>query len=336
MKSYLLLVASASVVAFLAFSTTLTVAAPWQDGAEREGQVVWYTTANTSDAKAITDGFKKAYPKMDIRFYRTTDSQLMERVLTEARTGNSLWDVVSTTGFYGYQLKKRGLLAPYDSPERKYYREGFKDPQGFWTSTYTTYAVFGYNTKLVSKADVPRSYEDLLKPAWKGQIGMEGRAYEWFTATISGMGREKGLSYMRALAAQRPNLCVGRTLLAQLVAAGEFNGALTAYMHNFDTLKAGGAPVDWIALAPTYAHIHPLGISAKALHPNAAKLFIDYSLSKKGEALFRSLRRIPARVDTPPDPPNLLDGVVPSFTDPEIYDDFDRYIKLFEEIFGGK
>jgi iron(III) transport system substrate-binding protein len=336
MKKCIILVALALAIALLGVPTKVSIAAQLQDEAEREGQVVLYTTANTSDTRAITDDFKKTYPKIAVQFYRATDSQLMERILTEARAGQWLWDVVSTTGFYGYQLKKRGLLATYDSPERKYYRKGFKDPQGFWTSTYTTYAVFGYNTNLVPKADIPRSHEDLLKPAWKGQIGMEGRAYEWFTATISGMGREKGLSYMRALAAQRPNLRTGRTLLAQLVAAGEFKGALTAYTHNFDTLKSGGAPVDWIALPPTYANIHPLGISAKAPHPNAAKLFIDYALSKKGQELFRSLRRIPDRVDTPPDPPNLLEGVVPAFTDPEIYDDFDRYIKLFEEIFGVK
>ena len=88
----------------------------------------------------------------------------MEKILIEARAGKPLWDVVSTTGYYGYLLKKRGLLAAYDSPERKYFRDGFKDPQGFWTSTYTTYGVFGYNTKLVPKAGVPRSHEDLLKP----------------------------------------------------------------------------------------------------------------------------------------------------------------------------
>jgi iron(III) transport system substrate-binding protein len=312
------------------------LAAAWKDKAEAEGKIVFYTTANTSDAKAIGDGFKKIYPKIDIQFDRTSDSQLMEKILTEARAGKSLWDVAATTGFYGYLLKKRGLLAAYDSPERKYFRDGFKDPQGFWTSTYTTYAVFGYNTRLVSKANIPRSHEDLLKPAWKGQIGLEGRAYEWFTATISGMGREKGLGYMRTLAKQQPDLRIGRTLLAQLVAAGEFNGTLTAYMHNFDTLKAGGAPVDWLPLAPSFANLHPIGISAKAPHPNAARLFVDYVLSQKGQEVVRALRRIPDRIDTPPDPPSLLKGVTPAFTAPEIYDDFDRYIKLFQEIFGVK
>jgi iron(III) transport system substrate-binding protein len=330
----LAVLARATILVSLALGQS--IAAEWTEKAETEGKVVFYTTANTSDAKAIGDGFRKFYPKIDVQFDRTTDSQLMEKILTEARAGKSLWDVTQTTGFYGYLLKKRGLLAAYDSPERKYFRDGFKDPQGFWTSTYTTYAVFGYNTRLVAKANIPRSHDDLLKPAWKGQIGLEGRAYEWFTATISGMGREKGLSFMRALAKQQPDLRGGRTLLAQLVAAGEFNGGLTAYMHNFDTLKAGGAPVDWLALAPSFANLHPIGISAKAPHPNAARLFVDYVLSQRGQEIVRALRRIPDRIDTPPDPPSLLKGVTPAFTAPEIYDDFDRYIKLYQEIFGVK
>jgi iron(III) transport system substrate-binding protein len=311
-------------------------AAEAKDKAEAEGKLVFYTTANASDTKAMTDAFRKIYPKIDVQYERTSDSQLMEKILTEARAGKSLWDVAQTTGFYGYLLKKRGLLAPYDSPERKYFREGFKDPQGFWTSTYTTYAVFGYNTRLVPPANIPRSYEDLLKPAWKGQFGLEARAYEWFTATISGMGREKGLVFMRALAKQQPALRVGRTLLAQLVAAGEFNGTLTAYMHNFDSLKAGGAPVAWVPLAPSFANLHPIGISAKALHPNASRLFVDYVLSQKGQEVVRALKRIPDRIDTLPDPPSLLKGVTPAFTVPEIYNDFDRHIKLFQEIFGVK
>jgi len=309
-------------------------AAEVKDRAEAEGKLIFYTTSNAADAKAVTDGFKRIYPKIDVQFERSTDSQMMEKILSQARAGKPLWDVVSTTGYYGYLLKKRGLLAAYDSPERKYFRDGFKDPQGFWTSTYTTYAVFGYNTKVVSKANVPRTHEDLLKPIWKGQVGMEGRAYEWFTATISGMGREKGLSFMRALAANNPALRVGRTLLAQLVAAGEFNGTLTAYMHNFDTLKNSGAPVEWVALPPSFANLHPVALNAKALHPNAGKLFVDFMLSQKGQEIVRGLKRIPDRTDTPPDPPNLLQGITPAFTSPDVYDNFDRYIKMFQEIFG--
>src|SRR5689334_10119548 len=311
-------------------------AAEVKDRAEAEGKLIFYTTSNAADAKAVTDGFKRIYPKIDVQFERSTDSQMMEKILSQARAGKPLWDVVSTTGYYGYLLKKRGLLAAYDSPERKYFRDGFKDPQGFWTSTYTTYAVFGYNTKLVSKTNVPRTHEDLLKPFWKGQVGMEGRGYEWFTATISGMGREKGVSFMRALAANNPALRVGRTLLAQLVAAGEFSGTLTAYIHNFDALKENGAPVDWVALPPSFANLHPVALNAKALHPNAGKLFVDFMLSQKGQEIVRGLKRIPDRTDTPPDPPDLIQGITPAFTAPQVYDSFERYIKLFQEIFGGR
>ena len=104
-----------------------SLAAEWRDRAEAEGKVVIYTTANTSDAKGVVDGFKQIYPKIEVQFHRSTDSQMMERILSESRAGKPLWDVVSTTGYYGYQLKKRGILAAYDSPERKYYRDGFKD-----------------------------------------------------------------------------------------------------------------------------------------------------------------------------------------------------------------
>lgn len=311
-------------------------ASEWKEKAEAEGKLVFYATMNTSDAKALTDGFKQLYPKIDAQFYRTVDAQMMEKILTEARAGRALWDVVATTSLYGHLLKKKGLLAPYDSPERKYYREGYKDPSAMWTSTYTNYAVFGYNTKLAPKASLPRSYADLLKPEWKGQIGMEGRAYEWFATVVSRMGEEKGLSFMRAFAQQKPQLRTGRTLLAQLVAAGEFRGSLTAYSQNFENLKLTGAPVEWIALDPVFANIHPTALSAKAPHPNAGKLFIDFILSKKGQEILRSLKRIPDRVDTLPDPPRLVEGIKPAFAPPEVFEDFDRSIKLFHEVFGGR
>ncbi len=309
-------------------------AAELRDKAESEGKVVFYASMNTSDTKALVDGFKQAYPKIDAQFYRSSDSQLMEKITTEARAGKPFCDVISITGFYAHLLKKRGMLEAYDSPERRYYRDSYKDPQALWTSIYTTYAVFGYNTRLVPKASVPRSYEDLLGPEWKAQIGMEGRAYEWFATTLRNMGgEEKGLAFMRRFAQQQPQPQTGRTLIAQLVAAGEFRGSVTVYSQSYELLKATGAPVEWVALDPVYGSVHPTGIAAKAPHPNAARLLVDFLLSKRGQEILRSLRRIPDRTDTPPDPPRLIEGIRPAVTSPEIYDDFDRYVRLFNEVF---
>jgi iron(III) transport system substrate-binding protein len=303
--------------------------------AEAEGKLMFYATFNAADSKTLVDGFKQLYPKIDAAYYRSTDSALMERILTENRAGQNLWDVVVTTSFYGHNLKKRGLLASYDSAERKFYRDGYKDPQATWTSSYTNYAAFGYNTRAVAKSPVPKSYNDLLKPEWKGQIGMDSRAYEWFGTMLKAMGEEQGLAYMRELAKQT-QLRAGRTLLAQLVAAGEFSGALTAYSQTFEVLKPSGAPVDWVYLNPVFANIHPTGINAKAPHPNAARLFTDFVLSKRGQELIRGMNRIPDRTDVAPSQARLIDGIKPAFAPAEVLDNFERYGKIFHEIFGGR
>jgi iron(III) transport system substrate-binding protein len=310
-------------------------AAEVKDRAEAEGKMVFYAAFNANDSKTLIDAFKQIYPKIDATFYRATDAQLMERILTEGRAGRNFWDVVMSTSFYGHNLKKRGLLAAYDSPERKYYRDGYKDPQATWTSIYTNYAAFGFNNRSVARASVPKSHADLLKPEWTGNIGIDSRAYEWFGTMVKAMGDEKGVSFMRQLAKQvQPRN--GRTLLAQLVAAGEFRGGLTAYSQTFEQLKPVGAPVDWVYLDPVFANIHPVGLSAKAPHPNAGKLFIDFVLSKKGQELIRGMNRIPDRIDTPPEHARLIEGIKPAFAPSEVLDEFERYAKIFHDIFGGR
>ncbi|HXG49930.1 MAG TPA: extracellular solute-binding protein [candidate division Zixibacteria bacterium] len=327
--------ALAGAVAFVACAAGGAMAQDARAKAEAEGKMVFYASFNANDSKTLIDGFKQLYPKIDATFYRATDAQLMERILTEARAGRHLWDVVMATSFYGHNLKKRGLLAPYDSPERKFYREGYKDPQATWTSIYTNYAAFGYNTRQVAKAAVPKSLHDLLRPEWQGNLGIDSRAYEWFGTMLKAMGEEKGLAYMRELARQ-VQLRNGRTLIAQLVAAGEFKGALSAYSQTFEQLKPAGAPVDWLYLDPVFANIHPMGLAAKAPHPNAGKLFIDFVLSKRGQELIRGMNRIPDRIDTPPEQKRLMEGIKPAFAPVEVFENFERYAKLFHEVFGGR
>jgi iron(III) transport system substrate-binding protein len=149
------------------------------------------------------------------------------------------------------------------------------------------------------------------------------------------MGDEKGLSFMRELAKQA-QLRAGRTLVAQLVAAGEFKGALTAYSQTFETLKPAGAPVDWVYLNPVFANIHPTGIAAKAPHPNAARLFMDFVLSKRGQELIRGMSRIPDRTDVLPEQARLMEGIKPAFAPTEVLDNFERYARMFDEMFSAR
>ena len=325
-------------VCALAVSWLLAGAVWAQDikqAAETEGKMVFYASFNANDSKVLIDGFKQLHPKIDGTFYRATDAKLMERILTEGRAGRNLWDVVMTSSFYGYNLKKRGMLTVYDSPERKFYRDGYKDPQATWTSIFTNYGAFGFNTRNVPKTSIPKSYNDLLKPEWKGNIGIDSRPYEWFGTLVKAMGDEKGLAYMRELAKQ-VQLRNGRTILSQLTAAGEFKGALSAYSQTFETMKPAGAPVDWVYLNPVFANIHPTGISAKAPHPNAGKLFVDFVLSKRGQELVRGMSRIPDRTDTPPEQARYIEGIKPAFAPAEVLENFEAYAKSFHDIFGGR
>jgi iron(III) transport system substrate-binding protein len=324
-----------AIALFGCVASSIVTAAEVKDRAEAEGKLMFYAAFNAADSKSLTDGFKQLYSKIDATFYRTTDAALMERILNENRAGQTLCDVVMTTSFYGHNLKKRGLLTPYDAPDRKYFRPGYKDPQATWASAYTNYSAFGYNTRNVPKASVPKTYQDLLKPEWKGQICLDSRPYEWFGTLVKAMGDEKGLAYMRELAKQ-VQLRAGRTLVAQLIAAGEFKGGLTAYSQTFEIMKPAGAPVDWVYLNPVFANIHPTGILAKAPHPNAARLFVDFVLSKRGQEVIRGMGRIPDRIDTPPEQGRLMEGIKPAFAPNEVFENFERYARLFDEIFSAR
>src|SRR5205814_10154644 len=88
-------------------------AAEIKDRAEAEGKLMFYASFNATDSKTLIDGFKQLYPKIDPAFYRSTDAGLMERILTESRAGQNLWDVAVMTTFYGHNMKKRGIFMPY-------------------------------------------------------------------------------------------------------------------------------------------------------------------------------------------------------------------------------
>ena len=115
--------------------------------ARKEGRVVWYTVAGES--QQLAQDFEKKYPFIKVEVVRSTVYPLLTRILNEARAGNYLFDVVRQSTFTIGLLVQRGLLQPYESPERKGYNAGWKDKQGYWTSTDDNYFVVGYNTRLV-------------------------------------------------------------------------------------------------------------------------------------------------------------------------------------------
>ena len=328
---------------FGAFFLLVLAAAPaaWAQGAanqklieaaKKEGEVVYYTTMTLDQSKTVTDRFEKKYG-IKATLFRTGGGPLLNKIFTEARGGRYDWDVVVGRGEMVLPMIERKLIASYHSPEAKMVEEQLVDKEGYWTAYYVNSYVLGWNTKLVKKPDVPKTYEELLNPKWKGgQISLDTEAYGMMEGLKRVWGKEKAINYFKRLAAQDPVLKRGNTERVQLVVAGEYP-LIIAYNQTLQRMTSRGAPVDWLPLEPSVTQVNPVMLAAKAPHPNAARLFYDFVLSKEGQEMLRGFQRIPVRKDVEPDPPRLFRGFKIAVEDPEDYKDFDASVKQYLDIF---
>jgi iron(III) transport system substrate-binding protein len=302
--------------------------------AKKEGGFMLYTSMNTPDVNQVFEGFRQRYPFIAPKSYTTRSAALLERVITEARAGKHFADVIQGNAFTLYLLGKRGHLEPYASPEARTFPESFRDPAGNWVAAYLQLNVIGYNTMLIPRAEAPKGYEDLLAPKWKGKMGLDDKQYIWFDGMLKALGREKGLAYMKRLANQAIQFRSGNTLLANLLAAGEFGLLINTRPESIDELKQKGAPVEWVAPRPTTANVLPVGIAKNAQHPNAAKLFMDYLLSEDGQKRLSSMGRTPTRPGISAANPRLSQGLEISVNDPGMAERFDQVVDLYKQVFA--
>jgi iron(III) transport system substrate-binding protein len=301
------------------------------EGAKKEGSLIWYTSTSIEDIKRLFDAFTKKYPFIKTEFFNAGSARVFNRILNEARAGKVFFDLVAVRGVETHQLVKGGFLQPYVSPEASAYPQGFKDTKGYWVDYFDAYNVIGYNTKLVPKERAPKSWDDLLDPQWKGKIAMDEEMYSWYAAMAVVWGREKAQRFMKALAKQDIQLRTGQSLIAQLMAAGEFPMAMVL-AHRIEKMKEQGAPVEWVTtLDPVTVSLHPIGVAAKAPHSNVAKLFIDFVLSKEGQQVVLAMGRTPSRpgIDTKMQSKNLKLFPI----SPELGENYNRYQKEFSELF---
>ena len=283
------------------FSTSVAAESTLVEKAKEEGKLVAYLAMNAADAVTVQATFEKKFPQIKVDLVRAGAPAMLQRVLTEYRGGKIFADVALGFGFIHYELGQLKLLARYESPERPNYVAQFKDKDGFWTNVIPIVHTIAYNPKMLQPAELPVRYTDLLLPKWKGKAGMNSNNIMFLAAMMTHFGKEDGMDFLQKLAAQAPQVRGGGTLLTTLVAAGEFPLAFSINENNVENFKLKGAPIDWVRVAdPLYGELVPIGIMAGAPHPNAARLFVDYTLSREGQELFRNLGKVPARNDVVP------------------------------------
>lgn len=271
------------------------------EGAKKEGKMVFYTSVETEFARALTASFEAKYPFIKTDIFRSTHDKIFSRMNIERQTGTFAADVLSVGEFETYHMQKRGFLAPYKSPFAAPYPDGYKDPNGYWTDLYDNLIVTAYNTTRVKREEIPKRYEDLLHPRWKGRMVLDRNEDRWFANMLYLMGEKKGLEFMQALAKQEIAIRSGRSLVTQLLSAGEFDLQIVAYWYRPYLMKKKGAPLDWVGFEPAIVALHPISVVDKAPHPNAARLFIDFALSDEGQKIFIQRGREPAKPGLKPE-----------------------------------
>lgn len=305
------------------------------EGAKREGRVVFYAATRASQSQALLGGFQRHYPFLKTDSYRASGFRLVNKILTEARAKRYEPDVIESGGHSGRQLIKAGLITKYLSPERRYVRKEHMDKEGLWTGLMHIRVALGYNTGLVKKEDVPKSYHDLLDPKWEGKVSIDNQDEDILSALIDAWGEEKALAFFRGLVKNRVGIRRSRTLQAQLVIAGEFH--IAAFLHGNTPagLKRQGAPVEIVMLPPYISKVGASYLPKHAPHPHAAILLYDYFLSEEAQNIVaKKFGRGPVRLGIKGKYPELerekYQVVSPEITEDRLRKIHDFFVKVLK------
>src|SRR2546427_6077078 len=154
------------------------------ENARKEGTLTFYAATNLRDTQEVITGFNKHYPFVKVAFVSLGGPGVLNKVSTEYRAGAYQADLVTLTGLYVPELIDKKILARYKSPMVPFLRKGFVDSEGYWPGIYAIGMAIIYNTQRVAPKDIPKRYEDLLRPRRKDKMIMDLEAHDLFAGII--------------------------------------------------------------------------------------------------------------------------------------------------------
>jgi len=302
------------------------------DGARQEGELTVYTSAQTDDLGPVIAAFEKKYG-IKASIWRAGSEQVLNRALQESRAGRHTVDIVETNGPELEGLSREKILQVVKSPHHVDLIAPAIRPHGEWVGSRLNVFVQAYNTKLVKKEELPKIWEDLTHPRWKGKIGIEQEDSDWLSGIFGEIGEDRAQKVFKEIVAVNGiSVRKGHTLLTQLVASGEVPLALTVYNYKAEQLRAEGAPIDWFTIGDAIARPNGVAVARNAPHPHAALLYYDFELSEEGQRIIADREFVPTskKVDTP------LNKVPMTFVDARVtLDEYDKWKNLYTELFGA-
>ncbi len=297
------------------------------EAARREGELSVYHAYPR--LTAILDAFSKKYG-IKIKSWRAGSEAILQRLNSESRGGRFEVDIVQNNAPENEAAHREKLLQEVRSPYLADLVAQAVPAHREWVGITFDVWTAAYNTDKVKKSELPKSYQDLLDPKWKGRLGIEADNFGWFGALLSELGEEQGTKlFNNIIATNGISARKGHSLLATLVASGEVPLALTVYNWNPEQLKAkGGAPIEGVFIPPVIAQPSTIALLKRAPHPAAAILFYDYMLNEGQKMLAEN-----SYVVTSKKLPSPVAGLQIKYIDPaQALDRQEKWQKTWDEV----
>jgi iron(III) transport system substrate-binding protein len=299
-------------------------------GAKKEGDLQVYITGAQLDP--LLKAFVEKYPYVHVTPFRAESQNIARRIVEEYKVGRYAVDTIETNTGALQPLRDADILQPFVSSESPGFRAQAIEPAKLWIVDKESYVGLGYNTKVYADKDLPKTYDDLLDPKWKGKFSLssDGGTLELWIGSIV---LTKGEDFLRKLGKQDFKIysIAGRGL-SNLVVSGEAPISPSIYSGHMAASKAAGASVDWRALGPIYANLAGVALAKNAPHPHAGMMLIDFLLSRNGQTIYQKLGYASARNDL--ENWEKPESVLYLTERPNFHEEFEQWNKLIKPVFG--
>ena len=301
-------------------------------GAKSEGALTIYVSMAEPDVRRLLNAFEKRYG-IKTTLFRAGKDQVLQRVINEARAGRNTVDFIHNPSPEMEALHREKLLQEVRSPALRNVIPAAIPAHREWVGGRMYIFVQLYNTTKVKPEELPKTFNDLLDPRWKGRLGIEAKEGEWFATLAKEMGEERTVKLFRDISSTN-GLMVrnGNSLLKNLVVAGDVPFAVTMYSYLADQAKREGAPLNYVALDPVVAYTDGMAVAKNAPHPNAAVLFYDFIFTE-GEQLLTEIQHVTTSRRNEP----MLSKMKLKYMDvPSILDGYDKWDRLYQDVVRGR
>lgn len=281
----------------------------------------------------VTDAFTKKYG-IKVKTWRAGSEAVLQRVISEARGGRHDVDVVQNNAPENEAAHREKLLQEVRSPYQADLNSAALPSHHEWVGITFDIWTAAYNTNEVKKEGLPKTYQDLLDPKWKGRLAIEANNHAWFGALLTELGEEKGIKLFNQIVATNGiSTRKGHSLLTTLVASGEVPLALTVYNWNPEQLKAKGtAPIEGLVIPPLLGQPSTIAVLKRSANPASALLFYDFMLTDAQKMLADNFYVVTSKKF-----PSPFANAVVKYIDPgQALDQQDKWLRNFDEIIVKK